>query len=258
MSSLSDYIKLMKTLLDPSRSESLLPPHVIREWLRPLHGWSDDTTEVGMLWEIEKIRDTYGRHLRIYQKLGALEASRSVFALHPENGIGVALLTIGSSGVAPSIALDIFKRLQPPIDHLLVEDAISLYSGVWRDAFAEDGDSEVVLAVDDGSLWATKVLLNGTDVLGMTQGLFAEPTKLVASPVNLWATGRQHEFRISFADVKDCFGGWATIDSGFAKGYPLDLIYFTESQDRVDGADRGRSLIMHIPSVGVQLSKIIH
>lgn len=68
MSSLSDYIKVIQMILDPSRPESLLPPHVIREWLHPLHGWSDETTEVGMLWEIEKIADTYRRPVRIFQK----------------------------------------------------------------------------------------------------------------------------------------------------------------------------------------------
>jgi CubicO group peptidase (beta-lactamase class C family) len=68
MSSLSDYIKVMLTILDPTRPESLLPPHVIREWLRPLYGWTDETTEVGMLWEIEKIYDSYERPIRIFQK----------------------------------------------------------------------------------------------------------------------------------------------------------------------------------------------
>lgn len=68
MSSLSDYIKLMQTILDPTRPESLLPPHVIREWLRPQYVWTDETTEVGLLWEIEKILDSYGRPIRIYAK----------------------------------------------------------------------------------------------------------------------------------------------------------------------------------------------
>jgi hypothetical protein len=68
MSSLSDYIKVMLTIIHPTRSESLLPSYVIREWLRPLYGWTDETTEVGMLWEIEKIYDSYKRPLRIFQK----------------------------------------------------------------------------------------------------------------------------------------------------------------------------------------------
>lgn len=68
MSSLADYIKVIQTILDPTRPESLLPPHVIREWMRPLHGWMDETTEVGILWEIEKIQDSYARPVRIFQK----------------------------------------------------------------------------------------------------------------------------------------------------------------------------------------------
>ena len=68
MSSLSDYMKVMQTILNPTQPESLLPSHVVREWLRPLYGWTDETTEVGMLWEIEKIYDSYERPIRIFEK----------------------------------------------------------------------------------------------------------------------------------------------------------------------------------------------
>ena len=68
MSSVSDYMKVMQTILNPTQPESLLPSHVVREWLRPLYGWTDETTEVGMLWEIEKIYDSYERPIRIFEK----------------------------------------------------------------------------------------------------------------------------------------------------------------------------------------------
>lgn len=35
----------------------------------------------------------------------------------------------------------------------------------------------------------------------------------------------------------------------------MDLIYFTERQDRADGVNAGRSLTLHMPSVGIQLVK---
>ena len=41
-----------------------------------------------------------------------------------------------------------------------------------------------------------------------------------------------------------CVRYWASIDSGFSRGYPMDLLYFTESQD---------GLVLHVPSAGVTL-----
>nr|GAT50410.1 predicted protein [Mycena chlorophos] len=184
MSSLSDYTKLMQTLLDPTLSQSLLPPQVIREWLHPIHSWFDDTTEVGLIWEIEKIRDAYERPVQIFQKLGVLGASRSVFAVNPSRSFGVALLMTGTSPAVGPLVLDIFRHLQPVLDTLLAERITSLYAGHWRN---EDADSEVVITVDKGSLWTSKLWLRGSNVL--------EVVGVAPAPIALWSMGRLHEFR---------------------------------------------------------------
>jgi hypothetical protein len=64
----ADLIKLMKTFLDPTHRDSLVSPYIIRQWLRPVHAWIDDLTEVGLLWEILKIPASFGRRQRVYQK----------------------------------------------------------------------------------------------------------------------------------------------------------------------------------------------
>lgn len=68
MSSLSDLVKLMQTFIDPTRPESLLRPYTVREWMRPMHTFSDDYSEIGALWEIYQYKDSYNRKVRMYQK----------------------------------------------------------------------------------------------------------------------------------------------------------------------------------------------
>ncbi|KAF7333048.1 Beta-lactamase/transpeptidase-like protein [Mycena venus] len=246
MSSLSDYIKVMQTILDPTRPESLLPPHVIREWLRPLHGWMDETTEVGMLWEIEKIRDSYGRPVRIFQKLGVLGASRSVFAVNQDMAYGVALLMTGSAPTAGDIVLDIFRQLQPTLDRILSASVAERYAGRW--AAHDQHGSEISINVAEGSLWITKLHLQGTDVLRLIQNIPDDDKHSRAKPITMWSTGRLHEFRMVFALASQtCMTSWATIDDGFARGFPTDLIYFSEEKDGIH---------LHVPSVDLVFTRI--
>lgn len=67
-SSLSDLATVMQTFLDPSRSNSLLPQVVTREWLRPIHGFPDDLTEIGAPWEIKKLANSFGSSRRLFAK----------------------------------------------------------------------------------------------------------------------------------------------------------------------------------------------
>ena len=68
MSSLSDLIKVMQVLINPQRPDSILSPFTVREWMRPMHAWFDDYSEVGALWEIYSSTDSYGRKQKLYQK----------------------------------------------------------------------------------------------------------------------------------------------------------------------------------------------
>ncbi|KAJ7683520.1 beta-lactamase/transpeptidase-like protein [Mycena rosella] len=245
MSSLSDYIKVMQTILDPMRPESLLLPYVIREWLRPLHGWMDETTEVGMLWEIEKIKDSYARPIRIFQKLGVLGASRSVFAVNEDMSYGVALLMTGTAPTVGHLVLDIFRLLQPTLDGLLAASVAELYSGRWIPR--DNDESEIIVRVAEGSLWITKLQLNGTDVLRLVQDIPSSDTHSSAKPITMWSTGRLHEFRMVYAlSSQVCMRSWATIDDGFARGYPTDLLYFSDENEEME---------LHVPSVDVRLTR---
>lgn len=68
MSSLSDLVKVMQTLIDPRRPESLLRPSTVREWMKPLHSFWDDYQEVGPMWEIFRVKDSFGRYSRQFVK----------------------------------------------------------------------------------------------------------------------------------------------------------------------------------------------
>lgn len=68
MSSLSDLVKLMQVLINPQRPDSILLLFTVREWMRPIHSWFDDYSDVGALWEIYTSIDSYGRKQKLYQK----------------------------------------------------------------------------------------------------------------------------------------------------------------------------------------------
>ena len=112
---------------------------------------------------------------------------------------GVALLMTGTSAAAGDIALDIFRSMQPTLDIVLAREVSNLYSGLW---LTTSGDSEIVLDINDGSLWISKLFLNGTDVLRLTQGIAHKESVLEKpKPIMLWSTGRRHEFRLVLVDA---------------------------------------------------------
>jgi hypothetical protein len=53
MSSLSDLSKLMQVLINPQRPGSILSPFTLREWMRPIHTWFDDYSDVGTLGDLQ-------------------------------------------------------------------------------------------------------------------------------------------------------------------------------------------------------------
>lgn len=102
----------------------------------------------------------------------------------------------GSSPIASNIVLDIFRKLQPALDNILAQKITDLYAGRWRPAPQDaDENSEIVMKVEDGSVWITSLVLNGTDVLRLTQEIPQDDKTRTAMPITLWPTGRLHEFR---------------------------------------------------------------
>lgn len=184
---------------------------------------------------------------------------------------GVALLMTGTSEIAGDIALNIFKHIQPTLDFILAQQVSDLYSGKW---VSGDGNSTMTIVVSGGSLWIDSLVLNGTDVLRMTQGLNPDDGK-EPMPITMWSTGRTHEFRymrsaifhssltyLTFCwygrmvfgapdefgavEYSICLRYWVSMDVGFSRGYPIDLIYFV--------SDEGiGELVLHVPSAGVTL-----
>ena len=58
----------MQMLIAPSSAKGLLPAQTISEWLRPIHGFDDGLTEIGIPWEIVKLPDSHGIPRRFYSK----------------------------------------------------------------------------------------------------------------------------------------------------------------------------------------------
>ncbi|KAG8904132.1 hypothetical protein FRC00_014216, partial [Tulasnella sp. 408] len=243
-SSLKDLTKVMQTFLDPSRKESLLSTPTLREWLRPLHGFPDDLTEVGAPWEIVKVPDINGNPRRWYGKSqsvvsctslaafipnadqsaprlgGNLLTSHSMFIFDPTTSFGVIVLMTGLDHNALKVAINAIQIFQRAFDQLLEQTTMQLYGGYWR---SDDGKSEAITYVEKGSLWLSRLFLNGTDVFEVLEG----PMYPRGRRYGLWTTGRDEEFRVAIGrpegpdDVfAGCFPEWVTMDPIFAKGAP--------------------------------------
>ncbi|KAG9002541.1 hypothetical protein FRB90_011361 [Tulasnella sp. 427] len=245
-SSLRDLTKVMQTFLDPARNESLLSPYAMREWLRPLHGFPDDLTEVGAPWEIVKIPDSNGNPRRWYSKGGNLLASHSNFIFDPTTSSGVIVLMTGRDPYAQKIAIDAIQMFQPAFDALLERTTMEMYGGYWQ---SDDGKSVAITYVEKGSLWLSRLFLNGTDVFEVLEG----PGYPRGRRYGFWTTGRDEEFRVAVGrsggpdDVfSGCFPSWVTMDPIYAKGAPVDLLLF-------DGPSEAR--VVKVASVDVILKR---
>lgn len=72
-SSLSDLITVTQTIFNPRHPKSQLTKYSRDKWLLPVHSFEeDDWTELGLMWEIIKAEDSYGRLRKIYWKCASL------------------------------------------------------------------------------------------------------------------------------------------------------------------------------------------
>ncbi|EGN94876.1 hypothetical protein SERLA73DRAFT_96244 [Serpula lacrymans var. lacrymans S7.3] len=236
--SLSDLTKLMQTFLNPSGPKSLISSYTMREWVRPIHVWFDDFSEVGALWEIYKSHDSYGRSQKIYQKFGNLAGYHSAFTMNPVNSYGIVVLTTGPTvGIIPLINI-IIENLQPAFGLALENATRDLLVGTW---LSDDGQGTVTIVLEEGSLFVTQFLLNGTNVLSvMHQG--KHPTK-----VPLWSSG-EDEFKLAISPEADgCLFSWVGLDGfGYIDGYSVNSLRVTRT---------GNDTILHLPATGTELKR---
>ncbi|EPQ61275.1 beta-lactamase/transpeptidase-like protein [Gloeophyllum trabeum ATCC 11539] len=248
-SSLADLGLLAQNLLAPGIGTDLLTPMTVREWMRPLHAWYDDATETGLVWEIAKYHNSWGQVQRLYQKFGQLGGYHTAFSLNPTNGFAVIVLMTGEYLDSQAPTLDAVDVLQPAIDHYIAETVARMYSGRWRaESKDEAAASDVIISIHKGSLWAERIILNGTDVLGMIYG------QGKTRKVGLFSTGRVDEFRLAFGipPFNDALGYGCTIYSfgaeiGYSRGAPVNEMVFR-------GDAEGR--ILRVPSVELDLRRV--
>lgn len=206
-SSLRDLATVMQTFLDPSRNNSLLLPSVMREWLRPIHGFPDDLSEIGAPWEIKKLPNSFGSPRRLFAKGewysllclflfhlgfifigGNLQAYHSNFVMDPSSAYGAIVLMTGRYHDAAYIATQIIQAFQAAFDPKVTGIASGRFGGFW---VSEDEMSTAVTYMENGSLWINQLILNGTDVFEVLEG----PRYPSHRRYGLWTTGRDDEFR---------------------------------------------------------------
>ncbi|TCD62579.1 hypothetical protein EIP91_006729 [Steccherinum ochraceum] len=200
-SSLEDMIKFAQNVLSPS-SDSLLHEYQKDKWFKPVHAFDeDDWTEMGLMWEIVKTRDSNGRVRRVYWKLGAMAGHHAALAFHPGSGYAVIVLLAGHYPDAAKVAYEIIRVFQPSIDIVAAETASELYAGTYTSTHNSQADAtgenqvqveqatKAVVSVRKGTLYLDTYLLAGIDVLQ----LFGAPPH---KPLPLRPSGRAGEFRV--------------------------------------------------------------
>ncbi|KAG9027084.1 hypothetical protein FS837_004391 [Tulasnella sp. UAMH 9824] len=146
---------------------------------------------------------------------------------------------------ALKVAINAIQIFQRAFDQLLEQTTMQLYGGYWR---SDDGKSEAITYVEKGSLWLSRLFLNGTDVFEVLEG----PLYPRGRRYGLWSTGRDEEFRVAIGrpepgDVfAGCFPEWVTMDPIFAKGAPVDLMLFGGGPDE---------RVVKVPSVDVVMKR---
>ena len=123
--------------------------------------------------------------------MGEFNGHYSAFAFNPVSSFGVIVLMTGSYRDSESIVIEAFKHFQPVFDNMQTQIAVKTYAGTWK---SDDGKSEAVISVVDGSMWLDKYSLNGNDVLAILRD--DKPEKMA-----LASTGREREFRCVFDEL---------------------------------------------------------
>ncbi|KAJ7246323.1 beta-lactamase/transpeptidase-like protein [Mycena haematopus] len=247
-SSLADLTTVMRSFLSP-KGTGLISPYVVREWLRPLHPWSDGFYEVGAPWEITKVGE-YGE-ARLYskdtpasdfeQQGGNLAGYHSQFSINPQWSYGVIVLLSGNYTDTATLAREAIYRFQPAFENLLLMQVSEAYEGVWV-----SDNSVAVVTIEDQVLYLQALVVRDKDVLSILQRKPSGESKGMA----LWSTGRPHEFRLAIGrhELNDnpdagCEPYWISLDYPMARGAPLDLLLW-------DGSE------LVYPSAGVRLRRL--
>lgn len=214
-SSLSDLIRLTQSILDPEHRLASSPAQLVSRrsmdrWLKPAVSFEeDDFTELGMMWEIVKHRDSRGRARKVYWKLGLMPPFGACLAVHPGAGYGVVVAMTSPASAEPdaaAICYTAFDKFQPAIDEVLDELARELYVGNWTSdaqgglVGGRDGKTKVqayaVVALDKGTLYVDELVYDGIDALGY----FSNPPHSDADRVALRPQDRD-EFRSVFGEL---------------------------------------------------------
>jgi len=145
----------------------------------------DNATETGLVWEISKLSDSYGRIQRFYGKSGDLTTFHSELVFSRDLQFGLVVLITGSvsAGNLVEVAL---PMLFPGFEAILEERTKERYAGVWSGVVNRNDEIDVV--VEGGILSITKWKVNGYDFLQIYEGGLLDR-------VSLWSTGKLDEFR---------------------------------------------------------------
>ncbi len=256
-STANDLTKIGRSIL----SSALLPPLQTRQWLRPVTHTASASLSIGRPWEIMRLAvpvssgSTTTRLADLYTKQGASGQYWTLLALSPDHGVGYAVLIAG-----PQVAAT-YAFLQDKLNAIVIgaveqagrEQALAGYGGKYT--LPDNSVAEVVQRPGEPGLFVSKLVSNGTDVVGLLGPLIGVPSGATLGvwlyPMGLAGKGRV-AFRASFGAVGLTAGetcaAWGSLDVTRYGGLPVDLFVF-------DVGANGKAKALEVPVLGKTLKK---
>lgn len=179
------------------------------------------------------------RVVDLYTKQGATGQYQTLLALSPDHGLGYAML-VGGPQVGAS-----YNFLQAKLNEVFVaaaeqagrEQAEAAYGGTYT--LAGDGSAaEFVMRPGEPGLLMTKLVSNGTDIVGLVGPLVGVPAGVTLGvwlyPVGLAGKGKV-AFRASIGvlglTAGETCAAWGSLDNLRYGGFPADLFIFELGKD---------------------------
>ncbi|KAJ4350283.1 uncharacterized protein N0V89_008904 [Didymosphaeria variabile] len=210
-------------------SSTLLPPHVTRQWLKPITHTPDLRLSVGMPWEIFRLEvpvpfrssgsseEQTTRIIDLYLKNGGTETYNTQFLLSPDHGFGFALLTAGPPPTrGPDMRFAAMQEvnemitsvLLPAFEAAMQDLAIAKFAGNYTTSRENASSTNLEIVAGDGGLglsvksWMDK---GGTRDLLKTYFAalqMAESNALEEDPsLRLYPVGLQNRGEVAFRGV---------------------------------------------------------
>jgi hypothetical protein len=181
------------------------------------------------------------RPVEIYSKEGSIAPYGSFFAVIPEFGVGINVLSAGddASIVTRFVFDQVVQQVVPKLEELARSQAGARYAGRYAD---DSGNNTILLTVDDGpGLMVAEWMSNGVPVVETWALLTGQDP--ASAEARVYPVGEGERWQVSLTYVtgfgifeKACME-WVQISSFWYKGLPADEFDFSVQDGSIAGVE---------------------